>query len=130
MSTVGLTKAQDRALRYLDGNRRMMEHLFDAGLIAWNNTGGGQDGWYHTPRGHAALAAPRMTHGQFQWLCFLEAVHCARPRGSDRATDKNMRSAGFVEVRDDGFSVLTPAGRTALNNVRAAMGSPDWKENV
>ena len=114
MKRQGLTEAMRRALSNLDGNRAVMERLCELGLIAWNNEGAGQDGWHYTPRGQAALAAPRMTAAELETLS--DTMH-ASPRALER-----LRKRGWW---DDG---ITPAGTTALNNIRAASGSPDWKE--
>lgn len=124
MSTVGLTKAQERALLQIRDGRheavsyKMRAELSKLGLVYFTGLEP-----ITSARGHAALAAPRMTKAE---LCSLEGVEingiCFARAGEDR---------GWIE-RDNDHSPwrLTSAGRTALNNVRAAMGSPDWKENV
>lgn len=133
MSTVGLTKAMRRALeaaKCVCPLGRMYDALIRRGLITSNRTA--EFGFTHeiTPRGHAALAAPRMTQAELETLENCEAdlyVTLRMPSGHEWLTLGRLRDAGFVSPL--GFS-LTPAGRTALNNVRAAMGSPEYKDGL
>lgn len=123
MSTVGLTKARERALRnYGDAPDRMLAALVRDGFLV----DAPMNCYDLTPRGHAALAAPRMTDCQFHCLQWIESgfAQSWRPRGQ---TINDCVSKGWLE---SGVWSLTPAGRTALNNVRAARGSPDWKEGL
>jgi len=133
MSTVGLTKAMRGALECVrdfgclpDKADRCGKRLIDAHLATPINPGE----WIILPRGHAALAAPRMTQAELETLENCEDdlyVTIRMPSGHEWRTLGHLRDAGFVSPL--GFSI-TPAGRTALNNVRAAMGSPDWKEGL
>jgi hypothetical protein len=90
-----------------------------------------------TPRGFAALAAPRVTAAEFWLLKTLEhrgqfilnttspQQMAARWRTFDRLCER-----GWVEANLTPGNIgvdLTPAGTTALNNIRAASGSPEWK---
>ena len=122
----GLTEAMRRALSNLDGNRAVMERLCELGLIREVFPGD----YRITPRGQAALAAPRVTVAELAMLERLESwsgiVH-----GRDITTAANLhmrglacafKSGGFIKVRK------TDAGTTALNNIRAASGPPEWKE--
>jgi hypothetical protein len=120
MSTVGLTKAQERALRnYGDASDRMLAALVRDGFLV----DAPMNCYDLTPRGHAALAAPRMTDEQYTTLALIE--------GHGEAVVTHPRIyATFVRNGWVSYRRITPAGRTALNNVRAAMGSPDWKEGL
>jgi hypothetical protein len=128
MSTVGLTEDQRTTLALISGHGeavvvhpRVYAALARKGLVVGRDV---------TPRGHAALAAPRMTQAELETLENCEAdlyVTIRMPSGHEWRTLGRFRNAGLVSPL--GFS-LTPAGRTALNNVRAAMGSPDWKEGL
>lgn len=76
-----------------------------------------------TPRGQAALAAPvSITPMQLQVLEWLEADY------EILTTHINSFTACCRKgwVNEDG-SDLSDAGTTALNNIRAASGSPEWK---
>lgn len=127
MSTVGLTKAMREALENPGREGTAYKRAVAAGFLVTGKVFYEGFGWGEglklTPRGHAALAAPRMTKAE---LCSLEGVEingiCFAKAGLNK---------GWIE-RDSDYSPwrLTPAGRTALNNVRAAMGSPDWKEGL
>ena len=72
-----------------------------------------------TPRGQAALAAPRMTAAE---LSLLERIE-KDPNATLDLGYSALHCKGWVE-----FGALTPAGLTALNNMRAAMGSAEWRE--
>lgn len=130
MSTVGLTKAQDRALRdFYHASPNMLTTLHDLGLI--NSPTPHTD---YTPRGHAALAAPRMTQAELALLELMERSSHAFGwiviGSTKRRTAQRLRKSGLAEFdcADCWNGRLNAAGRTALNNVRAAMGSPDWKD--
>ncbi|MBA8886101.1 hypothetical protein FHW12_000292 [Dokdonella fugitiva] len=135
MSTVGLTKAEMSGLQYIRGDHECMPtaatfgRLHDRGLCT---PGGGQ----LTPRGHAALAAPRMTQAEYKVLelCIDKHVDLILQRAGSLKSWKALRDAGYIGYEVDGdylqIVCIFPAGRTALNNVRAAMGSPDWKEGL
>lgn len=87
-----------------------------------------------SPRGHAAIAAPRVTAAELAMLEFLAAVKVAYVRGGDVVMARKLsriRRDGTYFVSFDCATrraFLTPAGTTALNNVRAASGSADWRE--
>lgn len=139
MSTVGLTKARQSALALLAEcrnaddfaialqavGRTMLRALHTAKLI--------DDEGRPNTRGHAALAAPRVTAAELAMLERCETLGRGNlivlPNGPEfetlrRLKDRDWITSAFVDC------FLTPAGRTALNNVRAAMGSPDWKEGL
>lgn len=135
MSTVGLTKAIERALDYAKRGRYDLikrptwVRLREAELVD-------RDGKL-TPRGHAALAAPRMTQAEYDAICHMDKYRAFSrdepvPYSSRQVRlVKRLEERGFVgNGTEYDFSWLTPVGRTALNNVRAAMGSPDWKEGL
>lgn len=79
-----------------------------------------------TPRGQAALEAPRVTAAEY--ICLLTAEKLEGTRSVSvrwiSPADQRVQELGWVT-----FGRLTKAGTTALNNVRAASGSADWKEN-
>lgn len=126
MSTVGLTKARREALERVHQNAAditpaMRVKLCERGLVYFAGLC-----TLLTSRGHAARAAPRMTQAELAYL--IEIDRTGERRGANGAL---IDKKGYAE-RDyvGGPWRLTPAGRTALNNVRAAMGSPDWKEGL
>ena len=123
MSTVGLTKAREKALRdYGNASDRMLSELVRGGFLE----DAPMNCYNITPRGHAARAAPRMTQAEYDWLCYIESG----AEGTPSPMYTRLFNRGWIEPATAGLTRLTPAGRTALNNVRAAMGSPDWKEDV
>lgn len=95
MSAVGLTKARKDALALLidwhgrDGfadaltavGPRMLRTLHDAGLI--NKLG------VPVPRGHAALAAPKMTQAELELMDYIEQ-HCAIPWATSIRTQSRV----------------------------------------
>jgi len=128
MSTVELTKAETSGLQYIRGDHECMPtaatfgRLHDRGLCT---PGGGQ----LTPRGHAALAAPRMTKAELALLTRIGDGSMSVRRGERRvALRLNRRRLALYDLFDETIQIVD-AGRIALNNVRAAMGSPDWKED-
>lgn len=135
MSTVGLTKAQREWIETLRAR------AIERGWVAVDPNDKGRR--FITPRGHAALAAPRMTQAEYDAMRGIEERHkCSSYRYKHQISSvvfNRMERAGWItkEPNIDGWVELTPAGRTALNNVRAAMpgewrqvGSPDWKEGL
>lgn len=110
--TLGLTPAMREALESRKATGALAKRLYALGLIDCIG--------YITPRGHAALAAPKMTRSE---LCSLEGVErsgiCFAKGGLDK---------GWIE-RDSDWSPwrLTTTGHKALNDVRAAIGSEEWK---
>ena len=125
MSTVGLTKAMLRDLEYYrDGKGEcasygLFDRLCDMGLVDRSE-------WILTPRGHAALAAPRMTQGEDDVLAAL-AVGNVLWATHRSAVLTRCERRGWVHDATVSLPMgLTPAGRTALNNVRAAMPGP-WE---
>ncbi len=128
MSTVGLTKAMREALeKWPCRSAAMRWRLHDAGLVDLFGTR-----WGITPRGHAALAAPRMTQAEYDMLENAEQSNCRGPfKAAHSAVRWRLVDRLWLRCVGGAYSdTLTPAGRTALNNVRAAMGSPDCKEDV
>ena len=116
MSTVGLTKAMREALERVHQNAAditpaMRVKLCERGLVYFAGLC-----TLLTSRAHAAPAAPRMTQAELEALS--DTMH-ASPRALERLRRRGWWDGG-----------ITPAGRTALNNVRAAMGSPDYKEGL
>lgn len=86
--------------------------------------------WTLTPRGHAALAAPKMTQAEYELLEWAEfgllnrVLFGARARVRHGLIDKLwIRCGGGLPDE------LTPSGLKALNNVRAAIASADYKES-
>jgi len=122
MSTVGLTKAREKALRdYGNASDRMLSELVRGGFLE----DAPMNCYNITPRGHAALAAPRMMKKEYVFLSWIERGEWAAYSPANQRIFDSCTKQGWVNL--DG---LTVAGRTALNNVRAAMGSPDWKEGL
>jgi len=126
MSTVGLTKAMRDGLElasrgYIDLIKRpTWVRLREAELVDLDGK--------LTPRGHAAWVAPRMTPGEFHYMNVVMNESTPSP---DTAMAKRIIAKGWGQCSPSAWWVqFTPAGRTALNNVRAAMGSPDWKEGL
>jgi hypothetical protein len=75
-----------------------------------------------TPRGKAAFEAPTMTRKEYDMLVRIENGHSA-------AAYYTM--AQYTPIKERGWAsdfCLTPAGLTALNNMRAAMGSAEYQE--
>jgi hypothetical protein len=63
-----------------------------------------------------------MTRGQYEFLSFMDKG-CAYSAGVPRS---QCRDNGWVDYADN----LTPSGLTALNNMRAAMGSAEYREDL
>ena len=128
MSTVGLTKAMREALERVHQNAAditpaMRVKLCERGLVYFAGLC-----TLLTSRGHAALAAPRMTQAEFH---YMDVVMNETAPSPDTAMAKRIIAKGWGQCSPRAWWVqFTPAGRTALNNVRAAMGSPDWKEGL
>lgn len=134
MSTVGLTKAMREALERVHQNAAditpaMRVKLCERGLVYFAGLC-----TLLTSRGHAARAAPRMTQNEYEVLAILDAFDGRAKilHGPDATSARSLYRRGFCTY---GFgssgkraAAITPTGRTALNNVRAAMGSPDWFE--
>jgi hypothetical protein len=101
-----------------DANGATLQRLFDLGLIDEPNRHASR-----TPRGQAALAAPRVTALELESLCAVERSGI-RWGGKDGRLDVD----GWI-TRDyvGAPRKLTDAGNTDLNNNRAASGSPEWK---
>lgn len=120
MSTVGLTKAQREWIETLRAR------AIERGWVAVDPNDKGRR--FITPRGHAALAAPSMTQAELDTLLLAEEFDHARDVivWDAGAVARRCQRKGWVANREG----LTPAGRTALNNVRAATGSPDYKEEL
>lgn len=127
MSTVGLTKAMREALTdWLNAPSAIRWRAYKAGFST---------DWLRnaeiTPRGRAALAAPRMTQAEYDALKWLSTYIVRYAINHRLRMIRHLSSRGFANfdplTRD---ASINDAGRTALNNVRAAMGSPDWKEGL
>jgi len=121
MKRPGLTEAMEYWLRMVARGRasnvsqKVINKLIEAGLIDRDEN--------ITPRGQAALAAPRVTAAEYEGLCEAEKGWTPTP-----ARMRNrLHSLGWVVGLGIYASHLTPAGTTALNNIRAASGSPEWK---
>ena len=129
MSTVGLTENQRTTLALISGHGeavvvhpRVYAALARKGLVVGRDV---------TPRGHAALAAPRMTQAEYDGLKWLSTYIVRYAIGHRRRMMRRLSSRGFANFDPfTGDASINDAGRTALNNVRAAIGSPDWKEDV
>ena len=120
MSTVGLTKARERDLRLVLGGRAS---IIPQGRINGLTNAGFLDASENvTPRGRAALAAPRMTQKEYVFLSWVERGEWAVYSPANQRIFDSCSKQGWVNLGG-----LTPAGRTALNNVRAAMPG-EWKE--
>lgn len=129
MSAVGLTKARQRALETWKRGGcvqlRMLTSLMDDGLAQY------VAGEPLTPRGHAALAAPRMTVSQFRILAYLESGSWPDDRSvSSSSAWRSCADKGWIEYESDFDWGLTPSGLKALNDVRAATGSELYKDNM
>jgi hypothetical protein len=121
MKRPGLTEAMRRALERGEYSRAALQAAIDAGFI--NEDPSAE--WL-TPRGQAALAAPRVTAAELAVLTYLEEGIGTSPRYSAwLSCERN----GWIDF-NNGYECwdFTPAGTTALNNIRAASGSPDWRE--
>ena len=118
--TVGLTAAMRRALEEVDTmSLAMRKKLYALGLIRFG-TFCGISVVEVTPRGHAALAAEPMTNEEYTVMALIaEHKHAVFVTRRTRAA---LERKGWLEG-----SELTPAGRTQLHNIRAAMPG-DWEE--
>lgn len=118
----GLTEAMERDLRLVaQGNSESVrEHgigrLFDAGLVDFDEN--------ITPRGQAALAAPRVTAAELEYMDVTMNEGTPSP---NTAMAKRIIAKGWAQYTPGLWVQFTSAGRTA-NNVRAASGSAEWKE--
>jgi hypothetical protein len=143
MSTryVGLTPAMRRCLDDLRAGHVSSNAMYlkavDAGFVREELSERTPLSKRITPRGHAALAAPRMTQAELDMLCGIDVNPCFSCYGHEWAMAHKFSRAGWIEqwtIGDipggEALIYLTPAGRIALNNVRAAIGSPDYKENM
>jgi hypothetical protein len=83
-----------------------------------------------TPRGQAALAAPRMTAAELQMMEWADAGKRIPTALMLIRAYESLWSKGWLEPDEAAGGKLTPAGLTALNNMRAAMGSAEYKETV
>jgi hypothetical protein len=131
MSTVGLKDARRSALTLLADcrnaddfalalqavGRTMLRALHTDKLI--------DDEGRPTKRGHAALAAPRMTQGEYM---LLECLDAGMWTGA-RVVWQSCIDHGWVDNTSTPWR-LTTAGRIALNNVHAAIGSPEYREDM
>jgi hypothetical protein len=82
------------------------------------------------PRGHSALSAPKMTRKEYECLCALE--QCTQ-RGLVLWTRDGQWARGYDRCKAAGwanFGEISDAGSKALNDMRAADGSSDWKETT
>lgn len=139
MSTVGLTKAMRNALEH--AQRGYYDLIKRPTWIRINEEELVDRNGRLTTRGHAALAAPRMTKAELKLLELMErpshepaghALGWIAIGSTQRRTAQRLRRSGLAtfDCMDCWNGRLNTAGRTALNNVRAAMGSPDWKEGL
>ena len=126
---LGLTPAMRRALHafpVVSGD--MFRRLLDLGLI--------EDpvkpfvrrhaGYCVSPRGHAALDAPTMTQAEYDVLAALAAGNVLSATHHSAVLTRCKRR-GWVHDATVSIPIgLTPTGRTALNNVRAAMPG-EWR---
>lgn len=129
----GLTEAMRRVLEDMRRgvtapgmSRAMHQRLSAAALIApaslqIHMETGAKD--VLTPRGQAALAAPRVTALELESLCAVERSGIRQGLGDRRLDRESWITRDYVGAPWK----LTPAGTAALNNVRAASGSPEWK---
>lgn len=111
--SVCLTAAMRRALSGYKCSYAVVQRAAAAGLVDTTASAA----WI-TPRGHAALAAEPMTDEQYTALALIEG-HGEAVVTHPRVYATLVRN-GWVSHRR-----LTPAGRTQLHNVRAAMPG-DW----
>lgn len=122
MKRPGLTPAMRRALELSTGgkwpSRDVLLKARTLGLVTfecWKSE------YEITPRGHAALAAEPMTPAEYELLEAITdpnaVVHYAT-----RVWSACLQK-GWVALKLSRFDLpkLTPAGRTQLNNIRAAM---------
>lgn len=126
----GLTAAMRRGLEFpSDATRSTRIHLCSLGLIREVFPGD----FRRTPRGHSALAAPRMTAAELNLLERVAAIREMYVYGGDVTTARKLwriRSDGSYFVSFDCVTrqtFITHAGRKALNDIRAAMGDERWK---
>lgn len=125
MSTVGLTKAMRDALEHRRKgtwfvvSKATQQRAEQAGFIEARMLG--NEGL--SPRGHAALAAPRMTQAEYDGLKWLSTYIVRYAIGHRLRMVRRLSSRGFANFDPfTGDASINDAGRTALNNVRAAMG--------
>jgi hypothetical protein len=126
---LGLTPAMRKAL--VDGFRShasRRDALAKGFVRLW--TIGGLMSFSITQRGHAALAAPKMTQAEFEMLTNVEngkPVFEGNMKGT--RTFERLLNREFLDFQlSSPLIIVSPAGRTALNNIRAAIGSPDYEE--
>ena len=121
---LGLTPAMRRALDDIGSARfGTFKRLCEMGLARVGNRVGPYDETVYfriiTPRGQAALAAEPMTDAQYTALALI-AEH------GDAVVTHSVSLALVRRGWIYAYSIITPAGRTQLHNVRAAM-SGEWK---
>lgn len=130
--TLGLTPAMRKALelirdRQFCGNK-MLNSAIKAEFV-WIDIEQNDCGL--TPRGHAALAAPKMTQAEYEYLEFVDHGHW---RTSFSAAGSRVRwqciEKRWIRKIVGASDRLTPSGHKALNDVRAAIGSVDYKEST
>lgn len=125
MSAVGLTAAMRKALENPGHADTCWKRAVAAGFLRNARIHYAGFGWGEglelTPRGHAALAAPRMTQAELGLMERIEvSAYAALELGYSALHCKGWVSEG----------ALTPSGLKALNDVRAATGSELYKDNM
>lgn len=132
MSAVGLTAAMRARLLLVAQGQNILQRDWE--IVCAQNFAAMQCGFRMlTPRGHAALAAPRMTVSQLALLEFLSTRSSARVTRAQWNAACNLKDRGFVVVSlcdDPAYAAITPSGLKALNDVRAAMGGELYKDNM
>jgi len=128
MSAVGLTKAMRAALENKGAvPRRTFDRARRLGLLGDIGLGV----FRLTPRGHAALAAPRMTQGEYDVLTNADQLNFRPPFSPQESRIRWSLINKLWMKSGEGLSDwLTPSGLKALNDVRAATGSELYKDNM
>jgi len=131
MKRPGLTEAMRRKLLLVAQGQNILQRDWNA--LCEQGFAAMQCGFRMlTPRGFAALAAPRVTAAELAMLERLESWE-GTIHGRDVTIAKSLRKKGLAlcGFGSSGYrrAKITPAGTTALNNIRAASGSLDYKEN-
>jgi hypothetical protein len=122
----GLTAAMERGL--IDrstANCTTLQRLYDRGLISDLSRMSEV-----TPRGQAALAAPRMTAAELRIMEWAGAEKRIPTGLMLTRAYRSLWNRFWLEPDEATGGKLTPAGLTALNNMRAAMGGAEYKETV
>lgn len=83
------------------------------------------------PRGHSALAAPSMTRGEYEMMSSVDKTGEAFALGNPpevRTFGRLLKRGWLCLAPITERPTFTPSGSKALNDMRAAEGSEEWKQ--